>query len=89
MANIKSAIKRIKKTQKRTLRNKMVKSSMRTAIKKFLAALQNGNMEEAKVLLVEAIKKIDKAAAKGVIHANAAARYKSRLTLKLNKASNQ
>jgi len=89
MANIKSAIKRIKITQKRTLRNKMVKSSMRTAIKKFEAALNSGNLDEAKVLLVEAIKKIDKAAAKGVIHANAAARHKSRLTLKLNKVSNQ
>ncbi|CCJ34394.1 MULTISPECIES: 30S ribosomal protein S20 [Caloramator] len=89
MANIKSAIKRIKITQKRTLRNKMVKSSMRTAIKKFEAALNSGNLDDAKVLLVEAIKKIDKAAAKGVIHANAAARHKSRLTLKLNKVSNQ
>lgn len=89
MANIKSAIKRIKITQKRTLRNKMVKSSMRTAIKKFEAALNSGNLDEAKVLLVEAIKKIDKAAAKGVIHANAAARHKSRLTVKLNKVSNQ
>ncbi|KRQ86790.1 30S ribosomal protein S20 [Caloramator mitchellensis] len=89
MANIKSALKRIQVTERRTLRNRMIKSSMRTAIKKFELALNGGNIDEAKALLVEAVRKIDQAAAKGVIHENAAARHKSRLTLKLNKVANQ
>jgi len=89
MANIKSALKRIQVTERRTLRNRTVKSSMRTAIKKFELALNGGNIDEAKALLVEAVRKIDQAAAKGVIHENAAARHKSRLTLKLNKVANQ
>lgn len=87
MANIKSAIKRIKKTEARTLRNKMVKSSVKTAIKKFEAAVEQGNFDEAKALLVEVSGMIDKAAAKGVIHRNTASRKKSRLTLSLNKAA--
>ncbi|TDT51114.1 30S ribosomal protein S20 [Fonticella tunisiensis] len=85
MANIKSAIKRIRKTEKRTLRNKMVKSSVKTIIKKFEAAVNNNNLDEAKALLSEASHAIDKAAAKGVLHKNNAARKKSRLALKLNK----
>ncbi|WDC83897.1 30S ribosomal protein S20 [Caloramator sp. mosi_1] len=86
MANIKSAIKRIRVTERRTLRNKMVKSAVKTAIKKFEIALNSGNIEEAKVLYAQAVKALDKAAAKGVIHKNAASRKKSRLTVKLNKA---
>ncbi|MCX7694569.1 MAG: 30S ribosomal protein S20 [Caloramator sp.] len=86
MANIKSAIKRIRVTERRTLRNKMVKSAVKTAIKKFELALNSGNIDEAKVLYAEAVKALDKAAAKGVIHKNAASRKKSRLTVKLNKA---
>ncbi|CDF58085.1 30S ribosomal protein S20 [Thermobrachium celere] len=86
MANIKSAIKRIRVTERRTLRNKMVKSAVKTAIKKFEVALNSGNIEEAKVLYAQAVKALDKAAAKGVIHKNAASRKKSRLTVKLNNA---
>jgi small subunit ribosomal protein S20 len=86
MANIKSAIKRIRVTERRTLRNKMVKSAVKTAIKKFEIALNSGNIDEAKVLYAQAVKALDKAAAKGVIHKNAASRKKSRLTVKLNKA---
>ncbi len=85
MANIKSAIKRIEKTEKKTLRNKMVKSSVKTAIKKFEVAVNNGNLEEAKALLREVSAIIDRAAAKGVIHKNTASRKKSRLALRLNK----
>lgn len=89
MANIKSAIKRIKKTETKTLRNKMVKSSVKTAIKKFETAVENGNFGEAKSLLVEVSAMIDKAAAKGVIHKNTASRKKSRLALRLNKTAVQ
>lgn len=87
LANIKSAIKRIRKTEKRTLRNRMVKTSVKTAIKKFEAALNTNNFDEAKTLLSEASHIIDKAAAKGVLHKNNAARKKSRLTIRLNKVS--
>lgn len=86
MANIKSALKRIDVTERRTLRNKMVKSAVKTTIKKFETAVNNGNFDEAKALLVQVSHVIDKAAAKGVIHKNAAARKKSRLTVSLNKA---
>lgn len=87
MANIKSAIKRIRKTETRTLRNKMVKSSIKTAVKKFEAAVNTGNLEEAKSLLKEVSAIIDRAAAKGVIHKNTASRKKSRLALRLNKSA--
>ncbi|MCX7951129.1 MAG: 30S ribosomal protein S20 [Clostridiales bacterium] len=86
MANIKSALKRIKVAERRTLRNKMVKSAVKTALKKFDLAVSAGNLDEAKVLYAKAVKALDQAAAKGVIHKNAAARKKSRLAVKLNKA---
>ncbi|WAA11516.1 30S ribosomal protein S20 [Fervidibacillus halotolerans] len=84
MANIKSAIKRIKKNEARRLRNKAMKSTMRTAVKKVEVAVTNNNSAEAKEALVAAVRKIDKAASKGVIHKNAANRYKSRLYKKVN-----
>lgn len=87
MANIKSAIKRIKKTEAKTLRNKMVRSSVKTAVKKFEAAVDNGNFDDAKALLKEVSAMIDRAAAKGVIHSNTASRKKSRLALRLNKSA--
>ena len=85
VANIKSSKKRIKITATKTLRNKMVKSALKTAIKKYETAVTAGNLEDAKVLLGSAIKSIDMAASKGIIHKNMASRKKSRLTLKLNK----
>ncbi len=85
MANIKSSKKRIKVTQAKTLRNKMAKSALKTSIKKYETAIVAGNVDEAKVLLGSAIKSIDMAASKGMIHKNVASRKKSRLTLKLNK----
>ena len=84
MANIKSAQKRIKVTEKKTLQNKMVKSALKTAIKKFEAAVAANNAEEAKALFVKATKSSDVAAQKGVVHQNMAARKKSRLAAKLN-----
>lgn len=84
MPNIKSAIKRVKVIEKKTMRNNMVKSSYKTAIKKFEQAIDAGNVEEAKTLFSEATKKIDQACTKGVIVKNNAARKKSKLAKKLN-----
>lgn len=86
MANIKSAIKRVKITEAKTLKNKMVKTRVKTMIRKFEIAVSSGNLDEAKNLYPETTRVIDQAAAKGVIHKNAAARQKSRLQLKLNAA---
>lgn len=86
MPNIKSAKKRVKVIEKKTLRNNMVKSAYKTAVKKFEEAVENGNLEEAKTLLATATKKIDQACTKGVIVKNTAARKKSVLSKKLNAA---
>ena len=84
MPNIKSAIKRTKVIEKKTLRNNMIKSSYKTAVKKFEQAIEAGNIEEATTLFTEATKKIDQACTKGVIVKNTAARKKSNLAKKLN-----
>ena len=84
MPNIKSAKKRVKIIEKKTLRNNMIKSGYKTAVKKFEEAIASGNKEEAKVLFSEATKKIDQACTKGVIVKNTAARKKSSLSKKLN-----
>ena len=86
MPNIKSAVKRVKVIEKKTLRNNMVKSAYKTAVKKFESAIESGNMEEATKLFSEATKKIDQACTKGVIVKNTAARKKSNLAKKLNAA---
>ena len=86
MPNIKSAKKRFKIIEKKTLRNNMIKSAYKTAIRKFDEAVKAGNGEEAKVLFSEATKKIDQACTKGVIVKNTAARKKSSLSKKLNAA---
>ena len=86
MPNIKSAMKRVKVIEKKTMRNNMIKSGYRTAVKKFEQALESGNVEEAKALFSEANKKIDQACTKGVLVKNTAARKKSRLAKKLNAA---
>ncbi|GIM28106.1 30S ribosomal protein S20 [Clostridium polyendosporum] len=84
MANIKSAKKRIRVSEKKTLVNKIVKSALKTAIKKFEVAVAASNADEAKVSFTGAVKALDMAASKGVIHKNMAARKKSRLAAKLN-----
>jgi len=86
MPNIKSAKKRVKVIEKKTLRNNMIKSAYKTAVRKFEEAVNAGNVEEAKVLFSEATKKIDQACSKGVIVKNTAARKKSSLSKKLNAA---
>ena len=85
MPNIKSAIKRVDVIEKKTLRNNMIKSEYKTAVKKFEAAIIEGNKEDAEKLLKEAVKKIDGACSKGVIKKNTASRKKSNLAKKLNK----
>ena len=86
MPNIKSAKKRVKIIEKKTLRNNMIKSGYKTAVRKFEEAIEAGKLDEAKVLFSEATKKIDQACAKGVIVKNTAARKKSNLSKKLNAA---
>jgi small subunit ribosomal protein S20 len=83
LANIKSQIKRNRQTVKRTERNKAVRSEMKTRTKRAVSAAAEG-AENADELARAAQKRIDMAAAKGVIHKNAAARRKSRLAKKLN-----
>ena len=79
MANIKSQLKRIKTNQKRTERNKAVKSELRTWVRKFREAAASGNKDAAAGALKTASKKLDKAVSKGVIHKNQAANRKSAL----------
>ena len=85
MANIKSAKKRILVINKKTMRNKMIRSGVKTAIKKVLAAVSAGDKAAAQTALVSATKAIDMAASKGVYHKNNAARKKSRLAKAVNK----
>ncbi len=87
MANIKSQIKRNKQNEKRRLRNKSVRSELKTRIKRVLEAAARGDDEAREELLRVATKRIDKAAAKGIIHKNKAARLKSRLHKKVRSAS--
>ena len=84
MPNIKSAKKRVNVTNAKTLRNQMFKSAMKTSVKKYKAALADGNKELAAATYKEAVKYIDRAVSKGILHANNAARTKSQFTLLLN-----
>ena len=85
MPNIKSAKKRVKVISAKTLQNKMAKSALKTAVKKYIAAVESGNKEEAQKLYAATIKTVDQAVAKGLLHKNNAAHKKSRFTLMLNK----
>ena len=79
MANVKSSKKRIKVTLRQTMRNRIIKSRTKTAMRKVVAACTANDAAAAKVALVGAVKTIDKAASKGVYHKNNAARKKSKL----------
>ncbi|MFI6348969.1 30S ribosomal protein S20 [Streptomyces sp. NPDC050560] len=83
MANIKSQIKRIKTNEKARQRNKAVKSSLKTAIRRTREAVAEGDVEKATAAAREASRKLDKAASKGVIHKNQAANKKSALAAKV------
>ena len=84
MANIKSQIKRNKQNEKRRVRNKAVRSELKTRTKVVTTAAEQGG-ENVEELTREALKNIDKAASKGVIHKNQAARRKSRLLKQISK----
>jgi small subunit ribosomal protein S20 len=77
VANIKSQLKRIKTNEKARLRNKSVKSSLKTAVRRFREAAEAGERDEALVAMRTASRQLDKAVSKGVIHANQAANKKS------------
>ena len=84
MPNIKSAKKRVLVTKTKTLQNKMFKTELKTDIKKHQAAIAAGDTELAQATYKIAVKKIDQAAARGIIHKNAAAHKKSQFTKALN-----
>ncbi|MCR1897838.1 30S ribosomal protein S20 [Irregularibacter muris] len=84
MANIKSAIKRVQVAEFKTRRNKMTMTNLKTTMRKFNEAVEKGDKDTAQNFFVAATKKLDKAAAKGILHPNAAARKKSSLSKKLN-----
>jgi len=85
VANIKSQQKRNRTNERARLRNKSVKSSLRTAVRAFRDAADTGDKEKAAELLLTTNRKLDKAASKGVIHKNQAANKKSALAKTLNK----
>lgn len=85
MPNIKSAIKRVELSRKQNEMNKSERSELKTTIKKFEAALDSANKEQAGSAYKAAVAAVDKAVSKGILHKNTAARKKSSMTLKLNK----
>jgi len=87
MANHKSAEKRIRQTERRNEVNRRNRRSLRTQVKALRAAIAAGDQEQAKAALNATVSLIDKSIQKGVLHRNAAARYKSRLTVRVNQMS--
>ena len=85
MPNIKSAKKRVLVSQTKAAQNKAAKSALKTDIKKFEVAVAEGNRNEADVAYKVAVKAVDKAVSKGLLHRNNAANKKSKMTVKLNK----
>ncbi|GAB10753.1 30S ribosomal protein S20 [Gordonia araii NBRC 100433] len=85
MANIKSQVKRIKTNEKARRRNQSVRSALRTSIRTFREAVEAGDKDKAGELLASTSRQLDKAASKGVIHANQAANKKSAMALAVNK----
>lgn len=84
MANIKSAIKRIRQNEKRRLHNRYYRGRARAFVKKARDVMDDGSQDEAQEALLQAISALDKAASKGIIHKNNAARRKSRLMKRYN-----
>jgi small subunit ribosomal protein S20 len=84
MPNHKSSEKRVRQSEKRRVINRSHRTKVRTYIKKLRSALESGKSEDIQSVLPEAISVIDKSVQKGVLHKNAAARYKSRLTVQAN-----
>jgi small subunit ribosomal protein S20 len=86
LANTKSAIKRLRSSERRRLHNRVFRGQARTAVKKARNLMDKGSLEEAREAVQVATRALDKAAAKGIIHKNNAARRKSRLVQQLNQA---
>lgn len=84
MANTRSALKEIRKNRRRYMRNKAIKSALRTYIKKLRLSIEKNDLKEAQRLLPEVYSRLDKCARKNIIHWKKAARFKSRLISKLN-----
>lgn len=82
----KSVEKRVRQSEKQRIRNKAIRSTTRTYIKRAEQFIQTGELDTAKEMVDTSIKSLDRAAEKGIIHPNNAARRKSRLVKKLNKA---
>ena len=85
MPNIKSAKKRVLVSQTKAMQNKAAKSALKTELKKFDTAVAEGNRSEADVAYKVAVKAVDKAVVKGLLHKNNAAHKKSSMTIKLSK----
>jgi small subunit ribosomal protein S20 len=86
LANLKSSIKRIRSSRRRAEYNQITRSTARTYVKKARKLIEEGKLEEAQEVVRKAVSALDKAAQKGVIHRNNAARHKSRLVKQLNQA---
>ena len=84
MANIKSAKKRILVNQTKALQNQMIKSQLKTILKKYNLAVESGDKAQASELYKLSVKKLDQAVAHGILHKNNAAHKKSQFTLKFN-----
>ena len=89
MANIKSAIKRIRSSARKQQNNRILRGRARTAVKKARLVLSEGKPEDAPTAVKEAISELDRAAGKGIVHKNNAARRKSRLMKQLFKSQQQ
>ena len=89
MANIKSQIKRNRQNEKRRIRNRVFRGRARSYVRNACAAIEEGNLEGARTATMQAISALDKAASKGVVHRNNAARRKSRLMKQLKNFEKQ
>ena len=87
MPNHKSAEKRVRQSERRRLTNRVNRAKLRTSIKKLRSALADSEAKEISLQLLLTVSVIDKAVQKGVLHRNAAARYKARLTARVNQAA--
>ena len=87
MPNHKSAEKRVRQSERRRLINRGNRTKLRTSIKKLRSALESSDKSQSAALLPQTISEIDKAVQKGVLHRNAAARHKSRLTVRVSQAA--
>jgi small subunit ribosomal protein S20 len=86
LANTQSAIKRLRSSERRRVHNRVYRGSARTAVKKARHLIETGQVDDAREAVQAAVRALDKAAAKGIIHKNNAARRKARLVHQLNQA---